>query len=293
MKREIALNKLFNLFIFLGVVCGLIARVSISEADKGFSIGFSIATIAFIVFPVLFMPCCYLFDAEGVTLKYVFFTNERYLWKNIHKITVEYDGPNTTKGGFFTLFYSHVFQIKGKNENENKFYMEGKIRKSFRTKYLLEKYWDGTITGYFFENAKKRFNIKKEKNKTHLTDEIVPMEREARAKARALIEPLLAKANQYGYVLSYAFIYVTDDLKESRSRPKEDYTYSMLVKVNRNGDPREKEVELFSIELLYVHLGKTKYRGAENKNLETQLNTTDFYLDEVIENGIEAYQDDN
>ena len=35
--------------------------------------------------------------------------------------------------------------------------MNGNMRKSFRNKKLLEQYWDGTITGYMFENVKKWF----------------------------------------------------------------------------------------------------------------------------------------
>ena len=44
--------------------------------------------------------------------------------------------------------------------------MNGYIRKTFRTKYLLEKYWDGTITGYLFEDVKNWINKRKKRKKS-------------------------------------------------------------------------------------------------------------------------------
>lgn len=72
---------------------------------------------------------------------YVFLPNERYLWRNIRAIEVSDDGTNSSQSPWFDLLFGKVFAISGHVEGELHFYMNGHIRKSWRTKRLLEEYW--------------------------------------------------------------------------------------------------------------------------------------------------------
>ena len=288
-KKQYARNKLFNLTFFTGLALGCISVLLIKRALWGWAIGIGVIALIFLLAALIFMPICYAFDSEGVSLLYIFFPTERYLWKNIRSIEVTEDVRSTN-----LPLYSAVFEIKGKNEGSKRSYMRGYIRKSFRTKHLLEKYWDGTITGYLFEDAKKWVSKRKaEKSaqiKEHLADEIVPMERDARAEAREWISLFTAQAKQYNLDVKTKYLYITEDFKESRSRPKENYTYTLLAEISyfNETDPKRK-VEV-SADLLHVRLGKTAYRGVKNEHAKKEFE--EFFLDvieEINKNGIESY----
>ncbi len=294
-RRQIALNKLFNVCIILGAFLGWMAYIFATDieakSDIAWVIGFGLFSVGFIVIPCFFTPYCYSFDSEGVSLLYVFLPTERYLWKNIHAIEVI---EKSTKPSALDLLYSAVFAISGKSVGKSRFYMEGHIRKTFLTKRLLEKYWDGTITGYFFDDIRKCFAKYKKKNdiqtKVHLTDEIVPMERTIRAQTREIIEPFVAIAKQHNLVLKPNFLYITEDFKELHSRPKENYTYTALVGISHPYERDESRIVEISADLIYVRLGKTVYRGVVNQDFEEELR---FFLkdtiNEIAKNGIEVY----
>ena len=295
-KREIALNKLFNVCIISGLLLARVCVEFILGKFVGLAIGTGIATLLLIILPTLFTPYCYSFDSEGVSLCYVFLPTERYLWKDIQAIEVEYNGTSI-KGRLdvvFDIFYASVFSIIGNNVGESRFYMQGYIRKSFRTKHLLEKYWDGEITGYLFEGAKKWFIKQRELRQTHIrehfTDEIVPMERDIRASARHWLNPFVAQAKQYGLDVKSKYIYITEDLKKSRSRPKEAYTYTLVAEIAHPDETDKSRVVDVSVDLLYVRLGRTAYRGVPNPHAEEEFR---FYmtevLDEIGKNGLAAY----
>lgn len=187
------------------------------------------------------------------------------------------------------LFYRNVFRIEGINVGELRFYMNGNIRKSFRTKYLLEKYWDGTITGYLFEDVKKWLQKRRAKNEAqteaHLTDEIVPMERDVRAKSREWLKPFIKQAKENGLEIKARYVYVTEDLKELNSRPSEGYTYTLIMDIARFGETDEDRIVSYSVDLLYVRLGKHSYRGVPNKHAEEELDLmVPDTLQEIYEN---------
>lgn len=153
--------------------------------------------------------------------------------------------------------------------------MNGIIVKSIRTKRLLEKYWDGQIQGYLLDSIKAWFRKRKAENdaqiEAHLTDEIVPMEREIRAEARVWLEPLIDQAKYNGIFIKTKYIYVTKDDKESNSRPHEGYTYNLDLEIARDGETDEDKILVSSIDLLYVRLGKTSYRGVKNEAAREEL----------------------
>ena len=296
-RKQFALNKLFNFCIVLGLffVCGSICFFIDNLIGWGF--GFSIVALLLIVLSAIFTPYCYAFDNEGVSLCYLFLPVERYLWKDIYAIEVE-DTSLSPRVSFFEFFYANVFSIKGSNVGKIRFYMNGHIRKSFRTKHLLEKYWDGTITGYLFEDAKnwinKRKTRKQAQTKAHLTDEIVPMEREIRAETREWLKPFIAQAKQYNLDIKPKYLYITKDFEELTSRPKEGYTYTLVSEISHFNETDENRIVVVSVDLLYVRLGKTAYRGVKNKHIKEEFEFTfSDVLNEINKNGIEVYCKNN
>lgn len=255
-------------------------------------IGFCAVGALVAVSAAIFTPICYVFDSDGVSLCYVFLPTERYLWKDIHTVTVESIGSGT-KATIFDFFYEWVFHLEGKTVGKSRFYMSGNIRKSFRTKYLLQKYWDGTITGYLFEDVKKWFNKRKAKKQTqierHYTDEIVVKEREVRANAREWLQPFVDEAKLYDLEIKTEYLYVTSDFEEQRSRPQEGYTYTLLGSIARVNETDEDRIVMFSADLLYVRLGKTAYRGVCNEHAEELQVTLSDAFSEIRQHGFEAY----
>lgn len=297
--RQIALNKLFNFCVVLGLFFAWGSIEFFIENDTAWSWGFGLVGLILIVLPAIFTPYCYAFDSEGVSLCYVFLPVERYLWKDIHAIEVEVIKLGTASGvTIFDFFYASVFSIKGTNVGESRFYMNGHIRKSFRTKRLLEKYWDGTITGYLFEDAKKWIDKRKAKKhsqiKAHLTDEVVAMEREIRAETRELLKPFIAQAKQYNLDIKEKYFYITEDFEELKSRPKEGYTYTLVAEISHFNETDQNRIVVVSVDLLYVRLGKTTYRGVKNKHIKEELEFTfSDVLNEINKNGIEVYCKNN
>ena len=290
-RKQFALNKLFNFSIFLGLLfLGLSIELFIDN-DNVWGIGLGVASLICIVPASLFTPYCYVFDSKGVSLCYVFLPVERYLWRDIHAIEVENittgTGASTT---ILEVFFAYVFCIRGKNVGKTRFYMNGYIRKSFRTKRLLEKYWDGTITGYFFEDVKKWYSKRKTKKQSHIeahfTDEIVVKEREIRAEVRDWLNPVISQAKQYDLVIKPKYFYITKDYKELNSRPEEGYTYTLVMEIAHPGETDENRIVVVSIDLLYVRLGKTAYRGVKNECAREELELT---IKDVLNNGFESY----
>lgn len=276
-RKQIALNKLFNTSVVLGVLCACISVELFSCDGIIWGIILAVAACLLIFLPMIFTPCCYIFDSEGVSFCYILIPNERFLWNDIYAIEVEDISPPYTHMYSITLdfFYASVFCLKGNDSIKRRFFENVHIRKSFRTKKLLEKYWDGTITGYFFDDAKKWINKKRAKKQAyvnaHFTDEIVKMEREIRADAREWLKPVLAQAKQNNLDVKLKYYYVTKDSKELKSRPQEGYTYSIDVEISHYNEIDENKIIVISADLLYVKLGKTSYRGIKNQKAKEEL----------------------
>ena len=294
-RKQIALNKLFNFCMVLGLFFAWISIELFLEGGYAWGVGMSIVALLLIVLPAIFTPYCYAFDSEGVSLCYIFLPVERYLWKNIHAITVDdIHIGSSIHYGLFELIYASVFRLEGRNEGPYRFYMHGHIRKTLRTKRLLEKYWDGTITGYLFEGIHRRINERKAKKKAeikaHLTDEVVPMEQEVRTQTREWLKPYIAQARLYDLNLKAKYLFITKDFEELKARPKEGYTYTLVAEIARSYEKDENRTVEVSVDLVYVRLGKKSYRGVINPHLqeEFQLTIPDT-LNDIYKNGIESY----
>lgn len=278
--------------VFVGVLLALFSAEAFSERDFTWAVGFAVAAILFILIPALFTPYCYAFDKNGVSLRYVFFPEERYLWNNVRSIEVDIIFTSG-RTHFFDLFYAWVFKLEGKNEGKHRFYMQGHIRKSFRTKRLLEKYWDGTITGYLFEDAKawlaKRRAKKEAYVKRHLADDVIQLEREVRSEVREILNPFVIDAKKHGLELKTKYLYVTKDYRELKSRPNEKYTYTVNLELFHEGETDEGHKAIFPVELLYVRLGKECYRAVKSTDIREIIESLSETLDDICKNGIEDY----
>lgn len=293
-NREYALNKLFNVLIVAGVLFGMGAFVFLQDGNLGWGIGFGVVTLLLVVLSCFFTPYCYAFDKDGVSLLYLFSPTERYLWKNIHAIEVGVDFGYMHDDDLFDWLFGGYFALHGQVESAPWFFMEGHIRKSFRTKYLLEKYWDGTIEGYLFDDVKawfrKRKNKKQAEVRAHLTDEVVPMERAVRAKAREWLKPFEARAKQHGWTLRTQYLYITRDEDELHSRPQKGYAYTAYMEISQEGETDENRIVCLSVDLLQVRLGKTAYRGVECTTAEEELRSTlNDVFQELAEHGFDVY----
>lgn len=291
-KKKYALNKLFNICMVLGVFFGLVSWLLLQDGESfAMGIGMAVVALLFIVLPTFFTPYCYAFDSAGVSFLYVFVPTERYLWKDIHAVEADYDNFGTYD--IWDFFFSEVFHLIGKNLGKKRFYMKGNMRKSFRTKRLLEQYWDGEIEGLFWEDAKewlsKRRGKKQAESKEYLTDEIAPMEREAQEKAEKWVAPFQQKAKEFGLALAIRYLYINDAFDELTSRPGGRYVYTLLATISLPGETNESRMVEFSVDLVFVRIGKGAYRGVENEMAQEELNELGAVLDEIHKEGIDIY----
>lgn len=290
---KIALNRHLISFAFFGLICIELSKFSFLEREIGVGVAMAVFAALLLVVPGVFMPWRYCFDPKGVTMKYIFLSEERYLWKNIHSVCVV---QAISDSGRTTLFWWD-FQVDGNPEGKLRRYMDGRICKNRRTKRLIQRYWDGTIEGYWHDEAQavKKWWGKRSKNKQkqrlqHLTDEIVIMEREARGSFRTWLEPFAAAAAQYDLEVKTQYLYITEDYEEYRSRPQTAHTYTAVTNICCPGETDEDRIIVLETELLRVRLGKNAYRGVVNLQAEEELKASfSEVMEEIKAKGFEAY----
>lgn len=285
--RRIAINRYIPYALILGIFFSWMGIEMLADGETAAGIVSLIIALICIVGAPILLPIYYSFDPKGVTFCYLFLPKERYLWSKIQSITVscERRSPN-------------AFELEGKSEGKKHFYMDGKIPRNRRTKKLLEAYWDGTITGYPFEDLRNWWNGHKEEQgrriQQYITDEVVPMERDARAQARTTLELYEARAAQLGLKLRIKFCYTTEDLDEQNTRPEGNYTYTVLTELYRPDQTDENKIIIAGADLLHVRLGKNAYRGVPDEDALTELRQElDEILQEVQKHGLDAYCQEN
>lgn len=286
--RRFAFNHLFLRFVIIGALF-LVGAIPLTAQDPTPGILLLLIALGFLSFPAIFMPFYYHFDTEGVTFVYLFLHNERYLWKNVASVT-----ENTENGLTHDLLFSGYYQIEGANEGKHSPYMEGKIRKSPRCKRLLEAYYTGRIQGDPTKElrtlAQRRAETEERITKQHLTDEIIPMEREKRAEVRRLVLPLAAEAESLGLSLQTEFLYITPDLREYNSRPHGGYSYTALIKIGYPEETDEARILCLEAELIRVHLDKKAYIGTPNPTSVKKLyKALDDVFAKIRKNGFVYY----
>ena len=285
MKRSITFNKFFNIVIIAGILLLLSVVLTLDGEDRGIGIALIVVAIILLAAALFVCPCFYSFDSDGVSIHYVFYSQERYLWKNISSIRQITDSASCSHP-FFDLLFSRAYEIKGKVEGKKRFYMQGHVSKSFRARKLIEKYWDGEITKEFEFSSKKS---KAQKKKHISADEANEQERSVRLKMRKWQEPLKAKAERAGLEFRSKYIYVTEDLYEYPSRPNQAYTYTYEAEICKSGEKDENKIAYFSVELLDVRVGKESLKWVENSDIDSELDNIAEEINNIITNGIDKY----
>ena len=157
-KKKTAINNLLPVFLLCSPILFLVSHSALSNRENLMGAICFIVGAAFLIIPWCFMPILYRFDAKGVSLVYLFFPEERYLWKNIMRIYEDDDSSDTSIFNLFFMEYVLVGRVEGKHRR----YMHGKIQKSRKTKRLIKEYWSGSIEGYF-DDLKHIIKRKKKK----------------------------------------------------------------------------------------------------------------------------------
>lgn len=273
-EHKTALNRNFILFLVCGLFLALLCSSCFADGEVDLGIGLGVFALLLIAAPVIAMPWCYRFDPEGVSAIYICFPPERYLWKNIHMISV----ADAISDDDHSMLFFYDFKIEGNVEGKQRRYMNSRISKTRKTKHLIERYWDGTIEGYWHDEVQavktwwnKRTKKEQNQHKQYQIDEIVLMEREARASVRKWIELFVAEARQYDLEVRTQYLYITEDFEEYRSRPQSPHTYTAVISICRPNETNEDRMIIFYTDILHVRIGKKAYRGVVNLQAEDDL----------------------
>ena len=160
-KYQVSGNKHFTVFILLGLVIGLLSYSCFAERDLGLGIGIGVFALFIIAVTLCIMPYQYRYEKQGVTICYLFLKNQYFRWKNVQRISIE-DFSNSTH-----LFFWRVYQIHGRSEETPLPFQDGTISKTLRAKRLIEKYWKGTVEGYWDCNKSAKRKKNKQKSIKH------------------------------------------------------------------------------------------------------------------------------
>ncbi len=290
-EKQRAVNKRFVEGIFLNIAFFAFSVVGFYAESKGIGIFFAVVFVIGLISVFCVEPHCYVFDDYGITSHYVFNRKERYLWKNIRSVRLIFDTGHYRHGPIFLSNYIYV--LDGKIEGEEKWYMQGYVRKSFRTKKLMEKYW-GVVEKNDFSTIKKAilkwYGKKQRQVDAHFTDEAVKLEREARQKIREEAKICIQKAKKHNIDIKVKFFYVTSSGEEMTSRPDEGYRYTACAEISFTGETDEDRIVITDEDLLLVRLGKTGYKCTVRKEAEKIFcNTLEEVTSTIREKGIEFY----
>jgi hypothetical protein len=301
MKREFAFDKRFIFYIFISLLSSFITFITVYGLIDEFSWDLVLFAVLFCGMSVAawinmlcYIPCGYSFDKESVNVYYVFCKTERALWKSVYQIEIDYTVGSHGRYGRKLFTTEYIISFFDESHNGK---VALNVRRSRRTRKMIEKYWDGKVEGYFSDSVKKWFEKRSKKKakaaKKYLTDEIMPLEREVRAELREALKQLQHLAEQDGFVLDAEFIYITSDGSEFSKRPDENYTYTADVRLylkEESSDPRAEHIEA---ELLYVRAGRSKWRGVKNGEAASELRQTiNEILSEIRTVGFDKYCED-
>ncbi len=293
-KKQFAINSWFAFWFSASVIAAIFGNVFINSDEKSLGIFFFVAGIFFFAVGVICEPVFYIFDSNQVSFFYAFGAKEVYLWENIRSIQAGYH-PKAGPSMSIPTPSETVFVIDGKVEGKKKWYMQGYIRKSFRTKKLVEKYWGIVEESNLSKIRKKieKWQGKKQKQiDAHFTDEAVKAEREIRAQIRDVTKGSIERAKNHNLDIKVKFFYVISSGEELTSRPDEGYKYTACAEISYIGETDEDKFVYTDEDLLFVRLGKSGYKCTENKkSAEIFVDTIEEVIDTIREKGIEFYCD--
>ena len=296
-KSHYVIDKLPFLSVLGGFFLIAIANTSFAEGNIGLGVSTLFFAILLITIAPIFMPLYYRFDKSGISICYIFLQEERYLWSNVYTITI-IDG--TTRPSLLNLFLRD-FEIGGTVEGKHRKHMHGKIPKNRKTERLIKKYWQGEIDGHLIDDIKDFIDDTKDfvanigakkamKSGNYNSENVARAERVARKETQERIKPYISRFAMIDLELRYKFVYVTDDLDELNSRPKEKYEFTALIEISRKGETNEDMILCADSALLTVKLGKNEYVSSKRKGAYRDLTEQlDILFDEIEKTGFEAY----
>ena len=158
-RREFAVNPTMVLFLLLSALCFAIGATCLSDSElRGGGILLLVLAVFFLAVPTVFMPYGYFFDREGLTITYLCFPDERYLWGNVRGVEASIEDSYSTSAVSIVLdrLFSRILRIRGVPEGKRQRYMRGELADTRRTRRLMKKYRGGHISDPVREEKEKR-----------------------------------------------------------------------------------------------------------------------------------------
>ncbi len=265
MKKSFAMDPRFFLMIIVTCFFGVMTYGGILDGDVGPALIVGGAITLLFIFGIVIIPKFSVADEEGVSIYYLPFVKESYKWSEIRKIEIVEDRSyRKTCLDYFWKVYK-IVPMKEQNYKGSKyhsFFHSSEIFKTFLSKRMLKKYWNGAIEDDSFSWFKKHCTKTKKNVKYDLT-EVRQKEKAVRDSLKSTVAQYEAKAKLYGKTIDASCTYFIDD-EDFGSRPKENYSYVAEIFVEKEND--EENIFYIKAEILFVRYGKSNVKITENKS---------------------------
>ncbi len=253
--------------MFLTVATSLITAVVAKEAGTGFTLLMVLLTIAFVVGLVI-VPKLYVADTEGLSIYYLPFVKEYFKWEEIKRIRKKkstYYGRGSLILDFLFADYE-IVPIKAKEYKDSKFHSifhSSEISRTFMTRRIIKKYWDGEIEGDSFTWFKKHLSKEGVQKINYNLAEVKEKEKRARQSLKQIVMQYERKAELHNKTIDASCTYFIDD-DDFSNRPKENYSYVAEIFVEKEND--EERSFYIKQEILFVSYGKKSVKIIQSKN---------------------------
>lgn len=264
MKKSFALALRLFVFVLCTAFAALITAMAVKDGDTGFALLGGILTLVFI-FGTVIAPKLYIADEEGISLYYLPFVKEYFKWNEIKRIKIKKSYSRSIIFDFLWKEYE-IIPIKEKRNKGSKYHSifhGSEISRTFLTRRMIKKYWDGNIEDDSFSWFKKRFSKEKDVKIKYDLTEVKQKEKWARDMLKQIAAQYESKAALYEKTIDASCTYFTDE-DDFNSRPKENYSYVAEIFVEKEND--EKSSFYITAELLFVSYGKKSMKITQNKN---------------------------
>ena len=266
MKKNIAFNSKLFLFMFLTAATSLITAVVAKEAGTGFTFLMVLLSTAFVV-GVVIVPKLYVADEEGISIYYLPFVKEYFKWDEIKRIrkTESTNRPRRNLMLDFLFADYEIVPIKAKEYKGSKYHSifhSSEISRTFMTRHIIKKYWDGEIEDDSFAWFKKRLSKESGQKIKYNLAEVKEKEKRARQSLKQIVMQYERKAELSGKSIDATCTYFIDD-DDFSNRPQENYSYVAEIFVEKEND--EERSFYIKQEILFVSYGKKQIKIIENK----------------------------
>lgn len=262
LKKSFALDSRLFLFVLCLLFAGLMTVISLQDGEKGFSLFCGMLTLMF-VFGVITAPKLYIADEEGLSIYYLPFVKEYFKWNDIKRIKIKKSNSRSIIFDFLWREYE-IVPTKEKRYKGSKYHSifhSSEISRTFLTKRMIEKYWEGTIEDDSLSWFKKRFSNKESGKIKYELTEVKEKEKWARQSLKQIVMQYERKAELHGKTIDASCTYFIDD-DDFSNRPQENYSYVAEVFVEKEND--EERSFYIKQEILFVSYGKKQIKIIEN-----------------------------